>query len=240
MSGNRSISLKTLKELLAKSGNQCAFPNCTHPIINEKGVYIANLCHIEAVSEKGQRFNSDQSDSERNHFDNLMFLCYRHHKETDNVEEYSVEKMKEMKVLHEKQFSEAHFKNIDYVARQIKEYWDEIEKVNNESHYFDEFKIEIDKDSSHEELIFQIKNSLKTIEMFLSWMEPQDKKKYFELFELGVPNHMSLVNLRLNQLEIKYYEQLQLLNPDDKAIKEKLENLKETFKIDARNASVID
>jgi len=240
MTGKRSISLKTLKELLAKSGNQCAFLNCTHPIINEDGLLVANLCHIEAVSEKGQRYNHDQTVEERNHFDNLLFLCYRHHKETDNVEEYTVEKLKQIKIQHEIKYSETNFKNIDYIARQIKDYWDEIERINTEEHVFEEFKIEIDKNSNHEELLTEIRKSLDTIEKFISWMEPQDRKKYFEFFELGVPNHMSHINIRLNQLEIKYYEQLLLLKPEDKLIKEKLETLKDRFKSDARNASVID
>jgi len=40
-----------LRALFARSGNQCAFPGCTQPIINSKNKFIGQVCHIEAASE---------------------------------------------------------------------------------------------------------------------------------------------------------------------------------------------
>ena len=41
--------IDVLKALFARSGNQCAFPGCTQPLMNEKNKFIAQVCHIEAA-----------------------------------------------------------------------------------------------------------------------------------------------------------------------------------------------
>ncbi len=41
-----------LRALFARSGNQCAFPGCTQPLINDKNKFIAQVCHIEAASDR--------------------------------------------------------------------------------------------------------------------------------------------------------------------------------------------
>jgi len=92
---------EVLTKLCILSKNKCAFPGCDHPILNENGIYIAQLCHIEAAEEGGERFNKKQTDEERRSFSNLMFLCHAHHKETNDVEKYTVEILKEMKHRHE-------------------------------------------------------------------------------------------------------------------------------------------
>lgn len=92
---------EVLKKLCILSKNQCAFPGCEHTILNEKGKYIAQLCHIEAAEKGGERYNEKQSDEDRRSESNLLFLCHAHHKETDNVSVYTVDAMKEMKRVHE-------------------------------------------------------------------------------------------------------------------------------------------
>ncbi|MCU5643337.1 hypothetical protein AB3U43_00775 (plasmid) [Bacillus cereus] len=93
-----------LRELYIFSGNQCAFPGCPHKIVNEDGTYIAQICHIEAANEGGQRFNPNMTNEDRRALSNLMLLCYEHHKTTDNTEVYTVKKMQEMKAEHEAKF----------------------------------------------------------------------------------------------------------------------------------------
>ena len=46
----------TIKALFAKSGNQCAFSDCTHPLVDELNILVGELCHISAVNEKDARF----------------------------------------------------------------------------------------------------------------------------------------------------------------------------------------
>lgn len=96
-----------LRELYLKSGNQCAFPNCVQPIINKDGVFVAELCHIEAALPGGERFNPAQTNEQRRAFENLLLLCHRHHKVTDDVELYPVKRMREIKESHEIRFTNA-------------------------------------------------------------------------------------------------------------------------------------
>lgn len=95
---------ETLRALFAKSGNQCAFPKCAHPLIDEDKNFVAQVCHIEDAMPGG-RFNEDSSNEERRHYDNLILFCYSHHIKTNNVEKYPVQKLREIKQQHEIQFS---------------------------------------------------------------------------------------------------------------------------------------
>ncbi|MDT0686730.1 hypothetical protein [Autumnicola psychrophila] len=103
----RKIHIDTIKALLSKTGNKCAFDGCDHPIFDQNNLYIANLCHLEGVSENGPRHNRNHAIIQNNSFDNLMFLCYRHHKEIDsNPQKFSVEILKQFKSNHEAKFDE--------------------------------------------------------------------------------------------------------------------------------------
>ncbi len=90
----------TLNRLFAKSGNQCAFPKCQHEIFLGDTL-VAEVCHIEAALKGGKRFNSKQNNEERRQYDNLIILCHKHHKITDDDIIYTVKSLKEMKMVHE-------------------------------------------------------------------------------------------------------------------------------------------
>lgn len=96
---------EVLRELYLKSGNQCAFPGCYNALMDKNGKFIGQICHIEAAEEGGERFNPNMTNEERRAFDNLILLCYEHHVVTNNVDEYTVSRMKEMKKEHENKFS---------------------------------------------------------------------------------------------------------------------------------------
>lgn len=115
----KAPSAETYKLLYARSGNECAFPECTHPIFNDNGLYIAELCHIKAANKGGQRYDENQTDNERNALENLLFLCHRHHKETDDVEKFTVDTLLEMKSKHESQFTEQGKKLTQKMLQQI-------------------------------------------------------------------------------------------------------------------------
>ncbi len=95
---------EVIRHLFAVSGNQCAFPSCAHELISEKGTFVAQICHIEAAEKGGERYNKNQTDEERRAFSNLILMCYRHHRETDEVDEFTAAKLKEIKDAHERQF----------------------------------------------------------------------------------------------------------------------------------------
>jgi hypothetical protein len=65
---------------------------------------ISKICHIEAASEEGPRWNPSMIDDERRHFDNLILLCDECHSiidNKDNEEGYPVSLLKEWKKEHE-------------------------------------------------------------------------------------------------------------------------------------------
>jgi hypothetical protein len=83
----RSYTEPTKKRLFALSGNECYEPNCNRRLIAEDGkTIVAKICHIEAASEKGPRYNSDMNDDDRRNFNNLILLCDEHHTIIDNKE----------------------------------------------------------------------------------------------------------------------------------------------------------
>ena len=92
--------------LFARTGNQCAFPGCNHPLIDEDDIFVAQVCHIEAAQPGGPRYNSDMTDEYRRSVKNLIVLCYRHHKKTDDAELYDASCLRRMKREHESRFSE--------------------------------------------------------------------------------------------------------------------------------------
>lgn len=107
----RAYSESTLKKLFGLSGNQCAFPSCTKRLVNPANAKDANICHIEAANEGGERYNPAMTDKQRANYSNLILLCIQHHDETNNVEKYSVEILKDMKQKHESFQSSEKFKN---------------------------------------------------------------------------------------------------------------------------------
>lgn len=97
---------KTLRELYLKSGNQCAFPECHSLMVDGEGVFIGQVCHIEAAEEGGERFNGKQTNEDRRAFSNLMLMCYEHHQVTNDVKKYTVSALKSMKESHEKKYGD--------------------------------------------------------------------------------------------------------------------------------------
>ncbi|MCA1622468.1 MAG: hypothetical protein LC768_01885 [Acidobacteria bacterium] len=96
-------SRKTIKKLFALSGNVCAFPKCPMPLIDEdSGSVIGEMCHIKARNSGGARYDSTQTDEQRDAFENLILMCSIHHKVIDDDEEsYSVERLEQIKSNYE-------------------------------------------------------------------------------------------------------------------------------------------
>jgi len=95
---------ETLIRLFAKAGNNCAFEDCQHKLFANNGTFIAQVCHIEAAQEGGERFRKEMNNEQRRNEENLILLCHAHHKITDNVDKYTVAKLKEIKAKHESKF----------------------------------------------------------------------------------------------------------------------------------------
>lgn len=101
----RKYKPSTIRRLDTLSANQCAEPNCSKMLVAEDGISIVSkICHIEAASEHGPRYNPDKTDDDRRSFDNLILLCDEHHTIIDNKEnetKYPVSLLKEWKNKHE-------------------------------------------------------------------------------------------------------------------------------------------
>lgn len=146
----KSPSADAYKVLYARSGNVCAFPDCDHPIFNDYGLYIAELCHIKAANKGGPRYDPEQSEEERRSPENLLFMCRRHHKETD---EFTAERLYEIKKNHEARFMEYGGRLTDDMVDQIEEesrlYW---KRQREKEFELSDLKMETDFDLSESEL----------------------------------------------------------------------------------------
>jgi hypothetical protein len=138
---------ETLIALFAKSGNVCSFPGCTHELVTSRNIFVGQVCHIEAANPGGQRFNPNSTDEQRRSFENLLLLCYRHHKETDDVGAYDVESLCAIKHQHESMHGEKPFKiNESFLHRleaEMQAYWNEIEVANAENHIAPDFAVRL-------------------------------------------------------------------------------------------------
>ena len=107
----RDYKRTTIRRLDTLSGNECAAPDCSNKLIAKDGqTIVSKICHIEAASPDGPRYNPNMTDDERRHFDNLILLCDECHSIIDNKEnesKYPVELLNDWKRNHEgkKQYS---------------------------------------------------------------------------------------------------------------------------------------
>lgn len=195
----KAPKLDTLRALFAKSGNCCAFPGCKNKIINNKNKLIGEICHIEAAEEGGERYNPKQTDEERRHYDNLILLCHEHHVETNDVQEYTVNKLKNMKKVHEAKFINNNFEIDEQVLKsillQINEFWQNIEFLNKYKHQAPEdFKMEIDINKKSIQIFDELQRNIETLSDILSEIAEfnntlwENIVKYLESYNVDLSN----------------------------------------------------
>src|SRR5262249_27866768 len=96
-------SRPTVKRLFALSGNLCAFPLCTSPLVDpETHSILGEICHIRGENPGSARYDPAQSPDDRHSFDNLVLMCGQHHKVIDdNPHQYPIDRLRAIKVKHE-------------------------------------------------------------------------------------------------------------------------------------------
>lgn len=197
-----------LRAIFARSGNQCAFPGCTQPIINDNNQFIGQVCHIEAAMRGGERFNLERDDEYRRSYENLLILCYPHHIETDNVEEYPVERLKEMKNKHEQMFEKSDFKineaELVKLSHKMEKYWDDIERLNKIDHiYLDsDLAMEVNGKSNFFEIMLSAYDAVTGIQHLLESLQASDEKLQQDFDDFVLRKGIS--NETFN--DIPYYE----------------------------------
>jgi hypothetical protein len=112
MKTRRYYSPQTIKILFGASGNQCAHPGCTNPVIApgtsvSHAAVVAQICHIYAASNNGPRGKPGLTAAERNSPDNLILMCGYHHPLVDKQwETYPADLLKAWKKTHEAKFQQ--------------------------------------------------------------------------------------------------------------------------------------
>jgi len=177
----KNIDANTLRFLYGKSGNKCAFPDCCEPIFEDDGTLTGECCHIEAFSQGGARYNADTTVEEKNAEGNLILLCARHHKIIDtHPQEYTTERLKEMKHTHEQQYSREtrtlNDKMLFSLAQSIENYWCQVSKIDKEDDTG--LKMEIDPNLSIDALMVEIDGVIEGIETNLNYIGESDFNFY--------------------------------------------------------------
>jgi hypothetical protein len=100
----KSISQKDMKILWGRSGNKCAI--CKTGVIQVKkegNEYpIGDMAHIVSENPGSARYSTKMADDEKCKYNNLVLLCPNCHVRIDNNEqEYTVEKLRQIKKDHE-------------------------------------------------------------------------------------------------------------------------------------------
>ena len=102
------LSVPTLKKVFAPCGNECAYPGCTAPIVDDdSGIVVGEISHIKGKSPQGPRYDPNQTREERNGYENLLLMCNPHNKiidHEDTRDKFPVNLLREFKTKHESKF----------------------------------------------------------------------------------------------------------------------------------------
>lgn len=196
----------TIKALFAKSGNRCSFPGCQHLLVNGKNQFIANICHIQAANVGGPRYNPDQTDDERRDYKNLILLCYQHHVETNDVNEYPVEKLINMKHVHETSSDKETYvvdeSFIGALAVEMDKFWSDIELLNTIKHVFPERAVPIDTKGDFLDTIHHISETLDGLETLSEYIRISDEELYQDLLDFLKQNGYDISHVK----KVPYYD----------------------------------
>lgn len=167
----KAITKGVIRTLFARTGNQCAFPGCYHPLIDEDDDFVAQICHIEAASLGGPRFNPAMTDEERRSPENLLILCHRHHVKVDNADLYSVNTLKKLKADYEAKWAQRPFdvpdEAIEEIIEEESKYWQNVATINR--NWLAEFDLAMPLQVSSDPMdyVLAVRDDLKYINKFL-------------------------------------------------------------------------
>ncbi|MBN4079624.1 HNH endonuclease [bacterium AH-315-C08] len=107
-----SASYPTKLLLAFRSGDRCAMPDCGKELTldghDADPAVLGEAAHIAGENNSKARYNSEMTDEERNSYFNLIYLCPNCHTQIDKqVDDFSVEKLQELKAAHEQTVRDA-------------------------------------------------------------------------------------------------------------------------------------
>lgn len=196
---SRVIKEKDIKALFAKSGNICSFPGCDFAMVDKDNCVMGEIAHIESYNKNGPRYNTQQTDEERNGYENLILLCPNHHKLIDKkFSDYPVEYLKKMKKEHEEKFKNKilkfDFDKIFKINKELNIYYEKIEEANNKSD--NELKMKVNTKYSFEDLVLEINESIEYIQRSL-----KDVSNYLENLNDNIISKLKELNYDTTQWE---------------------------------------
>ena len=99
------LSVRTNRMLWGRAASRCSCCRqdlVIDPLTTDDASLVGEVAHIVAEQPNGPRGLSDLTAAQRNKYDNLILLCNVHHQQVDDQEGYfTVQKLKELKLLHE-------------------------------------------------------------------------------------------------------------------------------------------
>jgi len=107
-----SVTYKIKLLLAFRSGDHCAFPGCDRSLTVDGNsgnpVITGEAAHIEGEKSDAARYNPAMTDDQRNHYNNLIYMCGVHHTQIDKQEkDFPVDKLLNLKLAHEQKVREA-------------------------------------------------------------------------------------------------------------------------------------
>ena len=195
-----------LRALFAKSGNVCAFPGCNEEMVTSRNIYVGQICHIEAANPGAPRYNIASNDEERRSFENLMLMCYRHHRETDDEAAYGAQSLTAMKREHELLHGQKPFKVNEaflfQIVSEMDRYWSAISEANVSDHVIPEFAVPISVGTAASEQFSDVYRSMERLRGFLSDLCASDTSLDDE-----IRRHMSSLGYDLASYDsVPYYK----------------------------------
>ena len=107
-----SVNYPTKLILAFHSGDRCAFMNCELRLSvdgeQSNPVVTGEVAHISGEKAGAARHDESMTEEQRNHYNNLIYLCGDHHTQIDKQEaEFPVDRLHRIKKEHEAKVSEA-------------------------------------------------------------------------------------------------------------------------------------
>lgn len=195
-----------IRALLVRSGNLCAFPGCQNPIVTPDNIYVAQVCHIEAASPGGPRYNRDSTVEARRSERNLLLLCYQHHIITNDAARFPTSALLEMKRAHESKSATHPYHPADAVVervlREADQYWLAVGHANEHEHIVPDLRVPIDAGATPRDLVTQIRENLSLLGEVHG-----DILKSYQLLNNDVRDTLIKAGLDVNAWDaIPYYE----------------------------------
>ncbi|MGO9572657.1 MAG: HNH endonuclease [Desulfomonilaceae bacterium] len=108
-----SVSYPTKLLLAFRSGDRCAFTGCELALtvdseIGDEPAVTGEAAHIAGERPDASRYDPTMTDEERNHYNNLIYLCGDHHTRIDRQKKaFTVARLLKIKADHESKVREA-------------------------------------------------------------------------------------------------------------------------------------